>query len=214
MKKPLNVILANQSYFIQQGLIKSLDESPYSRVSVTPVNSDKELLVLSNTNNYDLIITNTSLPKYSPVDVLQEVRSKGILTPVLFLSECTDERVLKKAYKLGHAGVVHSACGREEFNKAIQTILNGQDYYAHEAAVIIMNKSKSAVKIDENAPLSSREKEVLNLSALEYTTNEIAEKLNISVRTVEGHKLKIKTKFNSKTWVGVIQSAHRRGLLI
>lgn len=214
MKKPLNVILANQSYFIQQGLIKSLDESPYSSVNVTPVSTDKELLVLANTNNYDLIITNTNLPNYSPVEVLQEARRKGILTPVLFLSSCTEERVLRKAYKLGHTGVVHSGCGKEEFNKAIQTILKGQDYYAHEATVMMMNRSKVAVSIDENAPLSSREKEVLNLSALEYTTQEIAEKLNISVRTVEGHKLKIKTKFNSKTWVGVIQAAHRRGLLI
>lgn len=217
MNDKLNVILGKQNYFIEQGLIKSLKEFPTKEINITKANCDRDLLVLSHTNKIDLIVTSawgTRENQKNSVEVMSEIRRRGVTTPVLFLSDCRSEEVLRKAYKLGNTGVVHYECGKEEFNKAINTILRGYDYYAHEAAAMIMNNGNRYVTINELVPLTRREKEVLNLIAKEMSTAQIADMLNLSVRTIEGHKSKIKTKFNTKTMIGVIQTAYKHGLLV
>jgi DNA-binding NarL/FixJ family response regulator len=217
MNDKLNVILGKQNYFIEQGLIKSLEEFPIQEINITQASCDRDLLFLSNTNKIDLIVTSAKgnrESQKSSVEVMSEVRRRGINTPFLFLSDCRSEEVLRQAYKLGNTGVVHFECGKEEFNKALNTILKGYDYYAHEAASLIMGNGSRHIESDELVLLSRREKEVLELIAKEMSTAEIADQLNLSVRTIEGHKSKIKTKFNTKTMIGVIQLAYKHGLLV
>jgi len=213
MKKKLNVIVDIQNYFMLQGVIQMLDNYQQKEINITPVQSDKDLILLISTNKYDLVISNTDNDDFNPVDIFHQVRKNGLQTPVLFISDCKDERLLRDICNLGHTGIIHHNCREEEFNKAILTLLKGQDYYANEVAIILMKGVKFQTSKIDRTTLTNREKEVLRLSSYEYSNQEIAERLNISMRTVEGHKLKIKAKLKSKTWAGAIHSAYKQGLI-
>ena len=74
MKKRLNVIVANQNYFIQQGVIHILGSYANKEVNTTPVQNDKDVTMLITSNKYDLVISDTDCVDSSTVDILNLVR--------------------------------------------------------------------------------------------------------------------------------------------
>lgn len=214
MRKKLNVIVAHQNYFMQLGITQMLRGYPHKEVNVTPVQSDKDLMLLIATNKYDLLILSTRYGDDAPLDFIYQARKNALLIPMLFISNCMEERLLREAYNYNYIGFIHTGCGQEEFSKAVHTLLVGQNYYSHEVATVLMKGKRTHIPKINQPALTRREKEVLRLSSLEFSSQEIAQRLNVSIRTVEGYRSRIKSKLKSKTWIGAIQMAHKYELIL
>ncbi len=99
------------------------------------------------------------------------------------------------------------------------TVRNGYDYYSKSISSIILKRylnqpgSTNAIRNQPNSNLSDRELEVLKLFADSYTNQEIADKLFVSIRTVESHKNNIMRKINLKTTVDMVKFAIRNNLI-
>ena len=215
MKNSIHVLLSVENYFYKNGIERAIEEAFNVDVLFNSADNSDEVESLTREQNIDLILTCSFAREKAIVEAIRRLRIEGNNTPALFVSNCANEYEIISAYRLGYIGFIHHNSGQEELIKAVQTILDGGDYYGHEAAAFLVKGLNIGTRVHEHGKveLTKREREVLILSSREFNTTEIAYKLNISVRTVEGYRQKIKSKLSAKTWIGVIQSAQRKGLL-
>jgi DNA-binding NarL/FixJ family response regulator len=160
----------------------------------------------------DIIIMDISLPGKSGIDLCREVKQQYPEVMVLFLSMYTSEEFVVNALKAGASGYLPKNISRGELLKAIHTIYKGGDYFSHDISGTILRNfiRKSEVKNEESDPrelLSRRETEILQLAAGGLSNSDIAERLFISIRTVESHKNHIMQKLNLRSPVDLIKFA-------
>ncbi|MDP2721881.1 MAG: response regulator transcription factor [Bacteroidales bacterium] len=138
---------------------------------------------------------------------------------VLILSMYNDETFILKMIKAGAKGHLARDSNRSEMLEAIYTLRNGFEYYAKTITNILLSSYLSDKDIDNTEKehrqkdLSDREMEVLKLFAEGTSNRAIAEKLFISVRTVETHKNNIMKKINLKTTVDLVKFAIKNNII-
>jgi DNA-binding NarL/FixJ family response regulator len=125
------------------------------------------------------------------------------------------ENFIFKMIKAGAKGHLTSDTNRDEIVEAIYTLRNGYDFYAKAITNMILRNylDDGNGKAEREKNLSTREMEVLKLFAQSHTNKEIADKLFISVRTVESHKNNIMRKINLKTTVDMVKFAIRNNIV-
>lgn len=137
---------------------------------------------------------------------------------LLILSMYKIENLIFRMIKAGAKGHLTSETNRDEIVEAIYTLRNGYDFYAKTITNMILsnylsNNEENEARKEREKSLSTREMEVLKLFAQSYTNKEIADRLFISVRTVESHKNNIMRKINLKTSVDMVKFAIRNNLV-
>jgi len=131
-----------------------------------------------------------------------------------------DEGYLRQAFREGASGYVVKKAADVELLSAIRAVYRG-DLYVHPSMTKALLEGSLDLEVKDVASrsspspeaLSPREREVLRLVALGYTNSQIAEKLYISVKTVETYKARIKEKLGLKTRAALVRYALREGLL-
>jgi two-component system response regulator NreC len=137
---------------------------------------------------------------------------------LLILSMYKIENLIFRMIKAGAKGHLTSETNRDEIVEAIYTLRNGYDFYAKTITNMILsnylsNNEENEARKEREKSLSTREMEVLKLFAQSFTNKEIADRLFISVRTVESHKNNIMRKINLKTSVDMVKFAIRNNLV-
>jgi two-component system response regulator NreC len=136
---------------------------------------------------------------------------------ILIISVNNDEEVVLKIIKAGAKGFLAKDTTRNELIEAVYTLRNGHDYFSNSITVLLLNKYITRLKTDDERPdsksLSPREIEIMKMWGSSYTNKEIADKLFLSVRTVETHKNHIMQKLNLKTSVDMVKFAIRNNII-
>lgn len=135
---------------------------------------------------------------------------------VLILTMHDDDEYLFRGLKAGASGYILKSAPSQELLHAIRTVRKGEAYlYPTATKRLIEGYLNFAEKEEQDSLdlLSSREKEVLSFVALGYSNKEIADKLVISVKTVENHKAKIMEKLQLTTRPQLVKFAIKKGLL-
>jgi len=167
-----------------------------------------EALKLLEDNTYDVIITDINMPEMDGVELVEKIRGTGSSTKILVITMSDDIRSIKKMLALDINGYILKETGKDELIVALNNILKGENYFSPEVGKRVlesMSSPKIAPKkrLSIDVDLSEREKEVLQLIIEEKSNKEIADKLFISVRTVEGHKNNMLIKTGCKNLVGL-----------
>jgi DNA-binding NarL/FixJ family response regulator len=129
-----------------------------------------------------------------------------------------EESFVTEILKSGALGYVLKNTDRIELIKAIETVASGQTYFSAEVTETIMGRlrKKNTQKKKNNILLpkiSRREREVLTLIVKEHTTQEIAERLFISLKTVESHRSSLISKLNVRNTAGLVRATIEYHLL-
>lgn len=172
----------------------------------------------------DFIFTNVVLlifysPSIKDVDDVKRITQRFPKLKVLVLSMYWDESFILKMIKAGAKGHLSRDTDRSEILEAIYTLRNGYEFYAKTITNLLLSSYLSDKDLDnkekENRQkdLSAREMEVFKLFAEGYSNRDIAEKLFISVRTVETHKNNIMKKINIKTTVDLVKFAIKNNII-
>lgn len=155
----------------------------------------------------DIILMDVNLPDISGIDLCKEVKHLYPAVIILGLSTFNQQAIIRNMMDNGAAGYVLKNATKEELMDAISTVLKGDTYFSYEAALSLKNS-------DAGSPIiTRREKEVLQLIAEGLTNAEIAEKLFISIPTVNTHRKSLLEKFDVKNTATLIGKAIRIGLL-
>jgi two-component system response regulator NreC len=137
---------------------------------------------------------------------------------ILVLAMYSNDKFILKAIKSGARGLLSNQTTRNEIAEAIFTLRSGYEYLGKTITNIVLNSYLNRSKFDvggqsEMTQLSSRELEVLRLFGEGLTNQEIADKLFISIRTVESHKNNIMKKINLRTTVDLVKFAIRNNII-
>jgi DNA-binding NarL/FixJ family response regulator len=214
MKEKIKVILVEDHQIVRDGIKALLAEGPDIEI-IGEAQNFSELREILNSKLPDIIIMDISLPETSGIEITTYITEKYQSTKVLILSMYTEEDFIFNAIKAGAKGYLPKNTTRKELLDAISAIHNGAEFYSDTISNIILksyvNKAKSAdnknVKINKEDLLTHREIEILKHYAEGYSNQEIADKLFISIRTVESHKNHIMQKLELKSTVDLIKFA-------
>ena len=154
----------------------------------------------------------------SGIDVCKTVTAKHPEVKVIAISMFNEESFVTEILNNGAKGYVLKNTGRDELLKAINTVLTGKSYFSDDVTETIMkglmNQRTGSKKTKKELPkISRREKEVLDLIVKEHTTQEIAKKLFISLKTVESHRSNLLAKLNARNTAGLVRITMENNLL-
>jgi RNA polymerase sigma factor (sigma-70 family) len=203
---------------VRNGLKLMLEQQKIYNPVITEAENGLEALEHILTNKYDIVLLDINLPKLDGISVIKQCKARNIDTPILTITMHNEEHIVKQVVEAGALGYIIKNCGIEELTKAIKTVLNHKKYYSNEVAQSLIAKTARKQSIGQNNRilfnrLSEREKAVIKLVAQEMTNQEIAKELNLSKRTVEGHRSKVLSKLELKNTVGIIRFALENNML-
>lgn len=166
-------------------------------------------------NEVDLVITDYNIPYLNGIDLTLLIKSTFPKIKVLLLTMVEDAPNIRGAIKAGVNGYILKKTGRDEIEKAIERIMSGKKYFSE--AVIDELAANDDNDLNNAQPetiqhLTEREIEVLRLIAMEFSSQEIADKLFISLSTVETHRRNLFQKLNVKSAIGLAKYALKHGL--
>lgn len=169
-----------------------------------------QALDLMKENQYDLVLSDINMPEMDGLELMKNIKSDYPDQKVLVLTMFNDNAQIKKMIELGANGYILKNATKSELFEGITKIIDGDDYFSKEVYESLINsisKRKEKKRLTFEVPLSDREKEVLVLVANEFSNQEIADKLFISIRTVETHKRNLLEKTGCKNVAGLVMYA-------
>ena len=183
---------------------------------VGTLNDSRLVNAFLENNAVDLVISDFHIPYLSGVDLTLQIRKNHSHIKVMLLTMAEDAPHIREAIKAGVSGYLLKKTNKEELTLAIGQIMAGKKFFSQD---VIDELTANADDDGNNANpatiqhLTEREIEILKLIALEYSSNEIAEKLFITISTVETHRRNLFQKLNVKSAIGLTKYALKHGLV-
>ncbi|MEI2823722.1 MAG: Oxygen regulatory protein NreC [Bacteroidetes bacterium ADurb.BinA245] len=201
-----SIFIVDDHYMVIEGIRSLLQNEKGIEWMGHATNAASCLGFLKNQQT-DIILMDINLPDMSGIDLCKEVRQKYPSVFVLGLSTFNQQAFIRNMIDNGASGYVLKNADKEELLEAIAAVQQGKTFLSHEANLSLRDKE------DKMPPISRREKEVLLLIADGLTNNEIADKLFISVPTVNTHRKSLLEKLEAKNTAILIGRATKLGLI-
>ncbi len=207
------LLMVDDHRLIREGIIQFLENDEKYVISGEAADGIDALEFLEK-NEVDLVLADISMPHMDGIELTKAITDKYPEIKVVALTIMNDNLHIKKIMNAGAVGYVLKNCSESELKKAIDTVMDGHTYYSPQATETVMNSlmsKKSSPSVD--MPLTTREKEVLELIVKENSNQEIADKLFISLRTVDAHKRNLLEKSGAKNIAGLVVYAINNNLV-
>lgn len=203
-RKPI-LAICDDHLIVAQGIARAL-RGTYNTEAV--LRSGYELEELLLTRPPSLVVTEVQLLDRSGLEVLEHVRSRGVKVPFVICTSQTDPVTLHRAFYAGARGVVTKAEGINALLSAVDLALQGKVYLSDAFMQVLINQQQLPV-----VRPTARQRAVLELIAEGLGAQQIADRLGLSRRTVESHKLKLLRMTESHSPQELLIRARRLGLL-
>lgn len=209
----MRVALCDDHGIVRSGLRRILEAEDDLEV-VGEAGSIREAVALAGAEQPDVFVMDIGLPDGSGLTATAEVRQASPATRVLVLTVHDDVAYLRRAFDAGADGYMIKEAADVELVQAVRQVATGRQY-VHPAlgAALLAPDAPPARLGGPGGELSERESEVLRLIALGLTNAEVAEKLYVSVRTVETHRAHIQQKLDIRSRAELVRFARDTGLL-
>ena len=209
--KKIKVLLVDDHKIVRDG-IKVLLQDEIDIEVIGEAENGKHALEKLTELTPDIMIVDINMPVMNGIECSRVVAKTYPSVKILALTMLNEQEHIKNMIAAGAGGYILKTSGKGELLDAIKTVISGENYFSDEVKnIIMMNmvKKKSYVsKISgERIPITSREKDVLGYIVKEFTNQEIADKLFISVRTVDAHRRNLLEKTGSRNTAGLVKYA-------
>jgi two-component system, NarL family, response regulator NreC len=210
----IRIIVADDHLIVRQGLRILLESEPDLEV-IGEAGNGREALRLAQELLPDVIIMDVSMPELNGIEATRRILSMAPGVKVISLSMHADVLSVREMIRSGASGYLLKECAVGELVQAIRTIIRQELYLSPELLGIMAEEyitGRQKIPSSALSVLTAREKEVLQLVAEGKTTNQIAECLCISVKTVEAHRKQVMDKLAIHTIAELTKYAVRQGL--
>lgn len=196
--KKIRILIVEDHEVVIKG-IKTLLE-PYDELEIVGQALDsKEAMQKVEELSPDIVIMDINLPEVSGIEVTEMITSQYPLCRVIYYTSHVDEELITQGFEAGAFGYVPKNFKPQELIEAIHLVNDGQKFMkgiVSEKFISSYLKSEKEKKMKQDIPLSERELEVLKHMSQGLSNKQIADKLFISIRTVETHKHNLMKKLN------------------
>lgn len=191
-------LIADDHTVVRKGLKQILLEAFPSAV-VEEVTDAESMLKMVFTQNWDVVISDISMPGRSGLEVLQQVKQHYPKLPVLILSVHSEDQYALRVLKSGASGYLNKDSAPEQLVAAVNRVMQGKKYITPTIAEKLANSLDQDMEKSSHEYLSDREFEVLKLLAAGQAVSDIASRLSLSVTTISTFRARIMTKMSLKT---------------
>ena len=206
----IRVIIADDHVIFRQGLLKLLQSSQDIEVA-GEAGTGPETMNLVTSEKPDLAILDISMPGFDGFEILQRIQNQDINTKVIFLTMYKDTLIARKALQAGASGYILKDNAFADLLYAISTVSAGGTFISPSVSKSFVYSSDAEERAQQF--LTLRESEVLKLIASGLTNKQIADKLFISIKTVETHRKNIMQKLDVHTIADLVKYTIKTGLL-
>jgi two-component system response regulator NreC len=207
---PTRILLADDHTLVRQGL-KALLEGKGFEV-VAEAGDGQEAVRAARERCPDIAVLDFSMPLLNGRDAAREILRVCPRARAILLTMHAEDQYVLDALQVGVRGYVLKAQAADDLVLAIREVQRGMMYLSPGVSQAVVNASMSRTELPRD-PLTSREREVLQLVAEGKSTKEIARLLAISFKTAESHRTRIMKKTDIHETAGLVRYAVRRGLI-
>jgi two-component system response regulator DegU len=211
----IRLAIADDQLLFRRGLLSLLKDYEELEVIIEACNG-KDLLEQLKGNSVDLVITDLEMPIMDGIEATENIKKKYPDTKILALTMHNEDSFVVHLIEKGVNGFLLKDYDIELIVDAIHSVME-TGYYLNDrvskAMVKALVRAKQIIPTFNNAQLTKRELELIELLSKEFTTKEIADKLFVSKRTVEGHRERAMQKVGAKNVVGLIMYAVKHNLI-
>ncbi|MEX0609492.1 MAG: response regulator transcription factor [Balneolaceae bacterium] len=211
----IKIAIVDDHKIVRDGIRAMIEDEPGLDV-VYEAEHGEQIVEFCNANEVDLIVMDITMPVMDGIEATEIIKEKHSEIKVLALTMLNEDHHIRKMITAGASGYILKSSGKEELLKAIKMLIQDQHYFSDGATQSILkelvkpviSKSKSSSEVH----VTERELEVLKLIVEEHTNQEIADKLYLSVRTVDAHRRNLLQKIGAKNTAGLVKYAVKHKL--
>lgn len=211
----IELLIADDHSFIIDGIVALLsNDTSFEVVGIS--NSGKEAIRKFELLQPDIVIMDISMPDISGIEATKLIIAKHPDAKIIALTQHDEIEYILEFIKVGGMGYILKTANKNELIAAITTVFNGNRYISETVSKIMVDGLISSNKKDnaeKDIPLTKRELEIIKLISDDLTNNEIADKLSISLRTVETHRRNLMQKLDVKSTVALIRWAIQHNVM-
>ncbi|HMG90241.1 MAG TPA: response regulator transcription factor [Chryseolinea sp.] len=206
--KKINILIVDDHPMVLEGMKALLSNFDYMTVTGTATNAYDAMAMLKS-QPVDVVIADINLPEVSGIELTAKIKKEFPAIKVLAMSTFKERSYISQMIKNGASGYLVKSASKEEIEAAILSANEGKLYLSLDINSIDLNP-----EIAPDVPVvSRREKEVLQLIVDGLTNPQIAEKLFISLHTVDSHRKNLLAKFNVNNTASLIRVAIKHNLV-
>ena len=202
----IKIFLVDDHKMIRDALESYLQEDTRFEVVGQANHGEEALQRIKENPSFDVLLTDIIMPQMDGIELVKRLKQEAYGFKIIALTMLSETQHIKKMLNYGVNGYVLKTANQSEIIQAIMEVCQGNSYYSPQVTNTIMGHlrgDKSLDKVSIEVPLTKREKEVLHLIVKEYSNQEIADELFISIRTVEAHKRNLLEKTGHKNMAGL-----------
>jgi len=212
----INVAIADDHKIFRKGVILSLKAYHNIRFILEAENGE-ELIKGIEQEQPDIVLMDLKMPIKDGIETTKYLNKHFPEIRILILTMFEDERFVGHLMDSGANGYLLKSTEPAEIKQGIMDVMNTGFYLNNFVNRVLIKKNYAKQKFNPNLNnqivVSEREKEVLSLVCMEYTAHEIAQKMEISARTVEAIKDRLMERFGVKNSVGLVFFAMKNSLI-
>ena len=210
----VRVVLADDHPIMREGLRLLLQQIPELEV-VAEADNGRQAVEQANRLCPDLVVMDINMVELNGMEATRQIKTANRSVKVIGLSSYADKRYVLGMLEAGASGYVHKSAASSELLEAVKAVLRGRTYLSPEIASIVVDKSLGKSEPADHSAfsvLASKERQVLQLVAEGKSSKEIAQCMDISVRTVDVHRRNIMAKLDLHNAAELTRYAIREGL--
>jgi DNA-binding NarL/FixJ family response regulator len=213
----LKILLADDHQLVRNG-IKMFFESEEGFEVTGEAENGHEAIKKNNELKPDIVLLDISMPEKNGLEAAPEILSALNKPKIIMLSMYLDEQYINSCMEAGVHGYIHKGADKDELISGVKKVMEGVSFYSKDVRDVMVNnyitslKKKKQKLAQPEIKLTKRELEVIKLIMKGYTSNQIAEGLFISNRTVDTHRANIMQKLDVKNSIELINKVTEENL--
>ena len=223
----IRILLADDHEILRDGLRALLEMAGDMRV-VGEARTGREAVAEAERLRPDVVLMDISMPELDGVEACRRIRQQAPAVRILFLTMHEADDYLFRALRAGGAGYVIKRSASGDLLTAVRAVARGESFLSPSMVRTLVSEyttrpsrpalqsqpgSEAGTGPDAYDTLTGREREILQLVAEGYTNQEIADRLTLSIKTVQSHRAAVMEKLDLRDVTHLVRYAVRRGLV-
>ncbi|MGE5350908.1 MAG: response regulator [Acidobacteriota bacterium] len=214
----IRILLADDHHLVRNGIASLLESVPNIYIA-GEAGAGRELITKYFELKPDVVVTDISMPGLSGIEAAEQILSKDKNAKILFLSVHDSTEIIYNILKAGGLGLVNKTVAKGDLVYAIETVNSGENYfgsaYTEEKLMQVMERynEEKMESSKEDPELSPNDLRIIKLICEGFQSSEIAEKMNVSKKTIDKHRALLMKKLNISNTAQLIMYAYKNNIV-
>lgn len=209
----ISILLVDDHALVRAGIRALLERLPEVK-TIAEAKDGREAFRLIQEQPPDLVLMDIAMPGLNGIEATARITKEFPAVRVIILSMYANDEYVREAIKAGAAGYLVKSAAAVELEKAIKAIMRSEIYFSQQVSSHVIKGKAGQLSVERSLieRLTPRQREIVQLIAEGHSTKEIAQILNISVKTVETHRAQLMERLGIYEIPGLVRFAIRAGL--